>query len=105
MANINEFKDCLYQCEVENNGNPKLYPNEKILAQEKVRFHEESGDFIPFEVYHGTAFVTTYRLVYVKAYYGVEILFHYVGETKNTEENLISSDKIDIILDSEKLRS
>ena len=104
MANINEFKDCLYQCKVENNGNPKLYPNEKILAQEKVRFHEESRG-IPFEVYHGTAFVTTYRLVYVKAYYGVEIPFHYVEITKNTDENLISSDKIDIILDSEKIRS
>ena len=95
----NEFKDTGFQCEMLPNGQPKYYPNEKILIFENLLKILEEDKIRGLKVYHGRAIVTTHRLLYLKNGYGVEIPYHYMLYVKTEEAGFYASDHVKVILD------
>jgi hypothetical protein len=72
----NEFKNCAYQCEIQNDGEPFFYPNEEVYNRTNgVAFLDEEKKI---KVYEGTAIVTTHRVIYLKGQFGIDIPHHYI---------------------------
>ena len=60
----NEFKNCAYQCEIQEDGEPFFYPNEEVYNRTmNVAFLDEGANL---KVYDGTAIITTHRVIYQK---------------------------------------
>ena len=61
MGDLDKFK---FKCEMENDEEPFLYPNEEVYNRTNgVAFLEEGTKT---KVYDGTALITTHRVIFTK---------------------------------------
>jgi|APSaa5957512535_1039671.scaffolds.fasta_scaffold82803_1 hypothetical protein len=95
---MSEFEKFNFQCEMENDDEPFLYPNEEIYNRTNgIAFLEEGSGI---KIYDGTAIITTHRVIFAKGKHGVEIPLHYIKKF-SMEGGLFSNPRVEIFLDKQ----
>ena len=90
-----------YQCEMQADGEPFLYPNEEIYTRTNdVAFLDETQNV---KIYEGTAMVTTHRIIYIKDNKGLQVPIAYIKKYEK-EGGLFSNPRIEVHIDQIKLQ-